>query len=142
MDKKYSILVIEPNRHISELMNMLFSDAGYDVIHADCCEDAFGLLATDKFDLITCEVVWPGDETYRHSFEIVKEIRIIDKKVKIICITCFSNLDKIKIAQQQYNITGIALEPFDVDPFLEKVKNILEGSLSKVEVPELIGGKW
>ena len=142
MDTNYNILIIEPLKTIRELMEMLFSDAGYNVTCAVSCAKAFGVLEMDSFDLITCEVVWPGNKVHLHGFEIVEGIREMNQSVPIMLVTGFDNKERLIEAQEKYDLVGVALDPYGVDLLVENVGKIVSGVIKRVELPELISGKW
>ncbi len=71
MDKKYKILAVDDEPHIRRLVQVNLERHGYEVITATDGKDALEKIATEKPDLVVCDVMMP----YMDGFEVLQTLR-------------------------------------------------------------------
>ncbi len=81
--KKIHILVMEDDTAISTALEMILTEAGYDVAVADTGEAALALFDEKKFDLIIADLKLPGIG----GMEVIKQLKEKKPKLEVIVIT-------------------------------------------------------
>ena len=71
MEKKYKILAVDDEPHIRRLVQVNLERHGYEVITATDGKDALETIATEKPDLVVCDVMMP----YMDGFEVLQTLR-------------------------------------------------------------------
>ncbi len=71
MEKKYKILAVDDEPHIRRLVQVNLERHGYEVITATDGKDALEKIATEKPDLVVCDVMMP----YMDGFEVLQTLR-------------------------------------------------------------------
>ena len=82
---KPHILVMEDDQTISAALDMILTEAGYDVDVAETGEDALELFEQKQFDLIIADLKLPGI----NGMEVIRQIKEKKPKTEVIVITGF-----------------------------------------------------
>jgi DNA-binding response OmpR family regulator len=120
---KESILVVEDNKDLVNLLEINLNDEGYDVrIAID------GVAAVDAFEkeepsLIILDVMLPKMD----GFDVCKEIRSQNKQVPILMLTAKSE-EVDKVLGLEIGADDYMTKPFSIREFLARVKAILRRS--------------
>jgi two-component system, OmpR family, alkaline phosphatase synthesis response regulator PhoP len=114
-----SILIIEDDRDIAELIRLHLSEQGY---HAEVVHD--GTTGLKKalegaWSLIILDIMLPGMD----GFEVCKAIRGNDRSIPVLMLTAKSDeLDKV--LGLELGADGYMTKPFGIREFLARVKSI------------------
>ena len=84
-----SILVVEDEKEVRELVNQVLLNAGYQTNMADSAEMALTILndARQRFDLIVTDIVMPG----MNGMELGKQVNILHPGMKILYMSAYTN---------------------------------------------------
>ncbi|NBC27376.1 MAG: response regulator [Bacteroidetes bacterium] len=117
---KESILVVEDNQDLVNLLEINLEDEGYDVhIAMDGVKAVETFKATDP-SLILLDVMLPKMD----GFDVCKEIRSVDKQVPILMLTAKSE-EVDKVLGLEIGADDYMTKPFSVRELLARVKAIL-----------------
>lgn len=117
---KESILVVEDNQDLVNLLEINLEDEGYDVhIAMDGVEAVETFKATNP-SLILLDVMLPKMD----GFDVCKEIRSVDKQVPILMLTAKSE-EVDKVLGLEIGADDYMTKPFSVRELLARVKAIL-----------------
>jgi len=118
-----SILVVEDDRALNQLMYAYLSDNGYKPVACYDGEQAIMTLGDGKFDLIISDIMMPKLD----GFELVSRIRNTDTSVPILFLT--ANDDKTsQLLGYKLGVDDYLVKPFDMDVLMLRVAAILRRS--------------
>lgn len=125
-----TILVLDDEEHILELIDYNLKNAGYKVIKAETGEDALELLEKNEIDLALLDIMLPGID----GIEVLRNIRSHHKYKKLPVILLTAKSDEIsKVVGLEVGADDYMAKPFGVHELLARIKAVLrrtEGSLS------------
>jgi two-component system response regulator (stage 0 sporulation protein F) len=109
MEKK-KVLVVDDQYGIRVLLYEVFGKEGYDTFQAANGKQALEIVVNESPDMVILDMKIPGMD----GLEILKEIKKINKDIKVIMMTAYGELDMIKEATDLGAITHFT-KPFDID---------------------------
>ena len=115
-----TILVVDDNQDIRDLITLILQDEGFPVLAASEGEAALDQIALHQPDLVLFDVMMPG----RSGIDILKEIRGSNNLVPVVMITAKSQGADIDQAIEA-GATSYIVKPFRADVLLEKVLALL-----------------
>lgn len=120
-----TILVVDDEEHIVELISYNLENAGYAVVKADSGEKALEKLGSRRIDLVVLDWMLPGME----GIEVLKQIRRSEqwKKMPIILLTA-KNDETSKIVGLEVGADDYLGKPFSVHELLARIKALLRRS--------------
>lgn len=120
-----TILVVDDEEHIVELISYNLEKAGYAVVKADCGERALEKLESGQIDLVVLDWMLPGID----GIEVLKQIRKSDrfKKMPIILLTA-KNDEVSKVVGLEVGADDYLGKPFSVHELLARIKALLRRS--------------
>ncbi len=88
---KPRVLVVDDAPDVTEMIGMLMSYAGYEVVTAFSAAEAFDAARTDHFDVIISDIGMPG----MNGYELAEALRALPayQSVPLIAVTGFSMYD-------------------------------------------------
>lgn len=116
-DTNKKILVVEDEKALSKALQLKMSGEGFDVHLASNGKEALDLSKSEKFDLITLDLVMP----IMDGFSFLEEFRKTNKETPVIILSNLSQVDDEKKAME------LGANGFFVKsnmPISEVVKNI------------------
>lgn len=120
-EAKRSILVIEDEKNMREILKMLLEGEGYEVSVAKDGSEGLDLLNKDIFDLLITDIRMPKAD----GFQILKKTQEVSPDTLVIMITAFgtteSAVEAMKLGAYDY-----IHKPFKIDEIRLVVKNALE----------------
>jgi DNA-binding NtrC family response regulator len=116
MAKKGSILVVDDEEVMRDVLDSLLSSEGYQVDLARSGEDGFDKFQQHAYDLVLLDVSMPGMGGLRTLEEILK----LDAEAVIVMITAYATFDTAISAMQRGAFTCIS-KPFDNKEILKLV---------------------
>jgi two-component system response regulator PilR (NtrC family) len=118
---KGSVLIIEDENSMREVLKILLEGENYEVITASDGNEGLSYIEKDIFDLIITDIKMPGAD----GFEILKRAKEISPDTVIIMITAFGTteaaIDAMKLGAYDY-----INKPFKIDEIRLIVKKALE----------------
>lgn len=128
-----TILVVDDEEHIIELISYNLEKVGYAVVKADCGEKALEKLKDHQIDLLVLDWMLPGMD----GIEVLKQIRRSSrfKKMPIILLTA-KNDEISKVVGLEVGADDYLGKPFSVHELLARIKALLRRSEGSFEEPE------
>jgi len=122
---KRSILIVDDEPDLRNLLKMALEGAGYNVITAVNGDDCLEKLEDCKPDLILMDVMMPGTPVEK----IVRQIETT--KIAYLSIVKTSDLEREKLLRQD-NVVDYIQKPFNIDELLARIDYLM--SDSKLEI--------
>lgn len=116
-----TILIIEDDKNINEMLQELLKKAGYTVKYAYSGTEAL-LIHNNKIDLIILDLMLPG----KSGEEIIKELKNI-KEVPIIVTSAITDINK-KLDLFELGADDYVTKPFNNEELLARIKVHLKNS--------------
>lgn len=131
-----TILIVDDEEHIIELISYNLENAGYEVVRADRGEKALERLKSRQIDLVVLDWMLPGMD----GIEVLKQIRrsVQWKKMPIILLTA-KNDEISKVVGLEVGADDYLGKPFSVHELLARIKALLRRSEGSFE--ESLDGK-
>jgi len=119
-----SILLVEDDDQLRQLLKTLLDGAGYQISEASNGKRVCEMYRQQPCDLVITDLVMPDME----GLELITELRRIDRNVCIMAISGGGRGegDGYLKAARQLGAQYILAKPFDNDRFLEAVRLVLE----------------
>jgi DNA-binding response OmpR family regulator len=116
------IMIVDDEPDIREMINLILSKNGYDTEMAIDGNEFLEKIDAFDPDLVTLDVMMPGPMTR----EILEKLQTKKSNPKIILVTVvrYSDKSRQKIMERK-NIVDIISKPFEVDYFLNTIKQHL-----------------
>ncbi|MDD5688300.1 MAG: response regulator [Elusimicrobia bacterium] len=122
------ILIIEDNKHLSEIFNEVFEENGYEVNTALMGANAIKFLQTTQPDVIILDMRLPDID----GLKILEQIRNICKnKTQVIIYTAFEEYRQTCLQVENINFCTFILKPAPVETILSEVEKLLNKTILK-----------
>jgi len=115
------ILIIEDEASVREILKEFLSDFGFEIHEAENGSVGYFKYKKVEYDLLIIDITMPKIS----GADLVRNIRTVDKNIKILMLTSCAEKDVIKDLVI-LGIQGWILKPFEEEAFKEKVLKILE----------------
>lgn len=119
MNKKYTILIIEDQSSIRDILCYSLEGEGYKVVEAECGLEGLKLASRERTDLVILDLMLPDIDGY----EVCKKITI-EHKVPVIMLTARNNMID-KIVGLELGADDYITKPFDIKEVLVRIKVVL-----------------
>lgn len=117
--KNKSILVVEDDREISNLLKLHLKDQGFSITKTFDGNKALQIAQTEEYDLILLDIMLPGLD----GFEVCKELRKQKINTPILMLT--SKSDEIdKVLGLELGADDYITKPFSIRELLSRIKAI------------------
>ena len=128
--QEQTILVIEDDQEIGELMGLYLEREGYRVVHAESGEQGLGWLTLEHPDLILLDILLPG----MSGMDVCNQVRMVSD-VPIIFISCKRDNEDI-INGLELGGNDYITKPFNPTVMVARVKSKLRRTAMKRELEE------
>ena len=134
-ENKGNILVVDDEYSIRELLRKFLSLQGYEVETANDGVDALEKVFHSLPNLIILDIMMPGMD----GLEVCKKLRQNErtKSIPILIITGLFSQDIIRQAIE-FNVVDVLNKPFSLYKLLDTVQNVLDQSLNRPIIKELV----
>ena len=92
---EYKILVVDDEENMQALLKRVLGKAGYRVSCVDGGKRALQIASESHFHLAIVDVSMPGMD----GLEVLKRLKLIDKKLPVIMISAYASWDKEQTAK-------------------------------------------
>ena len=87
--KKFTVLVVDDDLDLRELMASIFEDQGFTVLSADSGVSAFELVKVNKIDIVISDMRMPGGD----GLSLLEKIRAYDPEIPVVIfVTGYSDV--------------------------------------------------
>jgi len=112
--KKYSILIVDDENNVVNLLEKLLIKQSYIIYKANCEETALKVIDSHQIDLVITDA----------SIELVSKISDTDSSIKVILITPFTTI-KIAIEAFRMGVVDYITKPLNLERVLASVEKVL-----------------
>ncbi len=123
----HSILIIEDEKRVADLLKKGLEESGYKTIVAYDGEMGLRLFKTNSFQLVISDVILPK----MNGFELCGEIRKVDERVPIMMLTALGSADD-KLEGFESGVDDYMVKPFDFRELTARVKALLKRNKGSV----------
>jgi len=114
-----SILVVDDNEDLRELVSSALTQAGYDVFGAPNASEGLRIAAQQEPDLVLLDIMMPGMD----GLEMLARLRERDKEMPVIVMTAHSTPETVISAMREHACDFLA-KPFDMDDLVSAVNAV------------------
>lgn len=131
--KKHTILVVDDDPDIIEIVGYRLQQEGYQVVMATDGVDALGAVRLHNPDLIVLDVMMPGENGYRVSKMIKEDEQAgrLTKKIPVILLTA-RNLKGDPEREEMFmgfsQADTVIYKPFEMNDLLKRIRELLAQS--------------
>jgi len=122
MNLKGSILVVDDEENITESLNGILSDEGYEVDTTESGDKALGMLKEKAYDLVLLDIWLPGR---KDGLQTLREIRKRKLDVDVIMISGHGSIDTA-VRATKLGAHNFIEKPLSLDTVLETINTVLE----------------
>lgn len=123
----YSVLVVDDEKGIREVLEFTLKKEGYAVTLASNGEEAIALCERQVFDIVLVDIRMPGKDGHT----VLREIKRVHPETIVIMITAYGSLESAVEAMREEAFDYIP-KPFDV----KELKLLLKNALRKRELAQ------
>jgi DNA-binding response OmpR family regulator len=124
-----TVLVVDDDRHIVQLVSLYLSKAGFRVVSANDGTEAMRLVRQMSPDLLVLDVMLPGPD----GFEVCRVLRRCSEVPIVILSARGSDLDKV--AGLQFGADDYITKPFNPAELVARVQSVMRRSRSRGVTP-------
>ncbi|MDZ4165691.1 MAG: response regulator [Smithellaceae bacterium] len=132
-----SILVVDDEASIRELLRDYFSDAGYEVVTAAGGREALDKFIPGKFDCVICDLSMPECD----GMEVLKTITRLDSQVIFFMVTGFPSIDSA-IKAMKVGAYDYITKPFHLEDVLLKIERATNAKNTGESLKKVTGLFW
>ena len=134
--KENTILIVEDNREISDMLSAFLTENGYETECAYNGRDAAACLKNKEYTLILMDLMLP----YRSGNDLIKELRT-RSNVPVICLSAKSGMET-RLEVLRMGADDYILKPFDLNEVLVRIEVVLRRSnANSMQLESQDGGK-
>ncbi len=126
------LLVVDDEPSMTEFLEILLAQEGYEVTTASSGEEGFKLYRRFEPDLILTDVKMPG----MSGLDLIREIHALDSAIPIIAITAYASADDAIRAVREGAYDYLS-KPFQIEDLRIIIRNALEARRLRRENVEL-----
>lgn len=123
--KKISILVIEDDTRMAELITRGLTDYGYDTTHAADGTVGLRMALEHRFDVVVTDILLPG----MNGLEVCKQLKTSDERYPVIMLTALGTTDD-KVDGFDAGADDYMVKPFEMRELNARVHALLKRSAS------------
>ncbi len=121
VNNQYRILLVDDDRSMREILELILKKEGYQVVCADNGKTALSKIEKEKYDLLLCDIRL-GDMT---GLEVLKASKKKNPHATVVMISAFASTETAVEAMNQGAFDYVP-KPFDNDELLQAIANALE----------------
>src|SRR6266487_4033530 len=122
-----TVLVVDDDRHIVQLVTLYLSKAGFRVLSANDSTEALRMVRQASPDLLVLDIMLPGPD----GFEVCRALRRTSEVPIVILSARGSDLDKV--AGLQFGADDYITKPFNPAELVARVQSVLRRSRAATE---------
>jgi len=116
---KSSVLVVDDERAVRDILVDALGQAGYEVFSAGNGEDALSQIKQENIDIVICDIKMPG----MSGIDLLQHISDISPESTVIMITAYASVETA-VDALRYGAFDYILKPFIYDDVLAKISRI------------------
>ena len=122
MPKKQNLLIVDDETNVTRTLQMLFEDAGYDVVPAYSCAEALKLLGNGhKFDAVITDLNMEKPDI---GLDVARAAKDLTPRPAVIICTGYASVTNATTALAMH-VDYLATKPVDIDELKGTVQRLL-----------------
>jgi len=124
MSSKAKILIVDDEMPVATMMAFLLTRVGCEVKTALSVEKALRLAHTERFDLITLDVILPN----ANGFELFQQLRRIPHlaETPMVFVSGQATIENQQYALGELSAADFIEKPFDTQDFISRILSLVE----------------
>ncbi len=127
-----SVLIVDDERNIIEILDIVLQEEGLEVLKASSARDALAILGRREIDVVISDIRMPE----LSGVDLLREARNLSPETTFIMMTAFASTDTA-IEALQHGACDYLTKPFKMEEMLNVVRHSLERKRLKGEVKAL-----
>jgi len=119
------IMIIDDAESMRQVVNLLLSNEGYEVVEACDGEDALSKLDGSEIDMFICDVNMPNMDGFTFLHNLKNDERYSDYRFSPVVMLTTEISDEAKNKGKNLGAKAWVVKPFQPDKLLDVVKKIL-----------------
>jgi two-component system response regulator AtoC len=119
---KRRILVVDDERNMLRLAEMMLERAGYEPLMAPNAAEALDLLAARRVDLVLTDLKMPGG---MNGIDLLREMRRREIPAPVVIMTAFGTI-KGAVEAMRHGASDFVLKPFDIESIETVIAKVFE----------------
>src|SRR5207249_4754453 len=115
-----SILVVDDEKAIQEILSFTLTAEGYEVATAGSGEEALSRVEQEDFDVILTDIVMPGVD----GLEVLERSRLLNPRASVIVMTAYAALETA-ISALRGGACDFLEKPFEIEDLKQRVRRLL-----------------
>jgi signal transduction histidine kinase len=128
---KKTILLVDDEKDIREVLRLPLTDLGYEVLEADNGADALHLFERLQPPVVLTDIKMPGMD----GIELLQKIKQVDPEAEVIMITGHGDMD-LAVKSLKYDATDFITKPINVDVLEIAIQRAAERILTREKLDE------
>lgn len=120
VEKTKSILVVDDEKDICDLLSLELGDQGFNYFIAHSVSEAVRILKKSSVDLVITDIRMPQ----KSGIELLKELRLNQKKLPVVFMTGFSDISEADAINM--GASAVVAKPFEMSDMVRVCLNILQ----------------
>jgi len=121
MSTPTTLLVVDDDQAMREMLGALFEDNGYEVLGCESADAALECVAQRDFSAVLSDVRMPG----KSGIELVTEMRRLRPDIPVVLMTAFGSMESA-IEAMRVGATDYVTKPFESEAVLLTLRRVLE----------------
>jgi DNA-binding response OmpR family regulator len=117
----YSILVIEDDERMAELISRGLTDFGYNVMRADDGTKGLRMALDNQYDLVITDILLPG----MNGLDVCKQIKATDEQFPVIMLTALGTTND-KVEGFDAGADDYMVKPFEIRELNVRIRALLK----------------
>ncbi len=130
-DPKKTILLVDDEADIREVLEITLSDMGYHILTANNGEDALSLFVTQRPEIVLTDIKMPGMD----GIELLQRIKRENPDAEVIMITGHGDMD-LAIKSLKHNATDFITKPINMDALEISLKRTHDKIITRKKLQE------
>jgi DNA-binding NtrC family response regulator len=132
LNSQQSILVVDDDLHVLEVIEARLSSSGFQVCMASGAQEAFEILKDKKVDLIISDMKMPG----MSGMDLLKNVRSLMPGLPVIFLTAYGTIpDAVRALKA--GAVDYLVKPFDGRDLINKIRKILKNGYKSLASGEI-----
>ncbi|MEM9226584.1 MAG: response regulator [Verrucomicrobiota bacterium] len=130
-----TVLLVDDIQGVHDMLDIVFSDAGYQVEHAMLASHAIDIFKDRPIDIVFCDIQMPGTD----GISLLKTLRDLDEDVIVIMTTASDSKD-YAVQALRYGAFDYVEKPYDEDMLPDVLARGMSERQRRLQLRKGIGG--
>jgi two-component system, NtrC family, response regulator AtoC len=119
---KRRVLVVDDERNMLRLAEMMLDRIGYEPLQADSASQALEIIQSKRVDLVLTDLKMPGGMS---GIDLLREMRRRELRTPVVIMTAYGTI-KSAVEAMRHGASDFVLKPFDVESMEVVISRVFE----------------